>query len=96
MSHRGGVGGGLGGRNRCAAAEAPVSRRHKSRIFGMSNEQVLCIIHLCSIFHVEEKQSGLLEITAGGLLAPCDAPLQGTLRKRSSLWENVCISAHNP
>lgn len=35
---------------RCAGAEARVAP-HKARIFGMSNEQVLCIIHLCSIFH---------------------------------------------
>lgn len=41
--------------NRCAVTEAPVPL-HKARIFGMSNEQVLCIIHLCSIFHVEEQE----------------------------------------
>lgn len=99
MSRRGGVAEGGwsgGGGNRCAATEAPVPPLHKARIFGMSNEQVLCIIHLCSIFHAEEKQSGLLEITASGLLAPCDAPLRETLRERSSLWENVCVSAYNP
>lgn len=50
--------------NRCAAAEAPTPP-HKACIFGMSNEQVLCIIHLCSIFHGQEQESGFLE-SAGG------------------------------
>ena len=78
----------LGG-NRCAAAEAPVLP-HKARIFGMSNEQVLCIIHLCSIFHAEEQESGFFGVCWGGLsekkkkkkkknaaslLAQCGAPL---------------------
>lgn len=71
--------------NRCAATEAPVSL-HKARIFGMSNEQVLCIIYLCSIFHVEEQESGFRSLLGGGgclsenrlpaLLAQCGAPLQ--------------------
>lgn len=73
--------------NRCAAAEAPVPP-HKARIFGMSNEQVLCIIHLCSIFHVDEQQSGFWSLLGGlsgkrkkkkkaaSLLAQCDAPPQ--------------------
>lgn len=43
--------------NRCTTAEAPVPP-HKARIFGMSDEQVLCIIHLCSIFHVQEQEGG--------------------------------------
>lgn len=43
--------------NRCTTAEAPVPP-HTPRIFGMSDEQVLCIIHLCSIFHVQEQESG--------------------------------------
>lgn len=43
--------------NRCTTAEVPVPP-HKARIFGMSDEQVLCIIHLCSIFHVQEQESG--------------------------------------
>lgn len=51
--------------NRCAVTEAPVPL-HKARIFGMSNEQVLCIIHLCSIFHVEEQEEWVLESARGG------------------------------
>lgn len=43
--------------NRCTTTEAPVLL-HKTRIFGLSNEQVLCIIHLCSIFHVVAQESG--------------------------------------
>lgn len=50
--------------NRCAAAEAPV-QPHKVCIFGMSNEQVLCIIHLCSIFHVQEQESGFWSLLGG-------------------------------
>lgn len=51
--------------NRCAVTEAPVPL-HKARIFGMSNEQVLCIIHLCSIFHGEEQEEWVLESAGGG------------------------------
>lgn len=68
--------------NRCDAAEAPVPL-HKERIFGMSNEQVLCIIHLCSIFHVQEQESGFWSLLGGllekkkaaSLLAQCGVPL---------------------
>lgn len=55
------------GGNRCAAAEAPVLP-HKARIFGMSNEQVLCIIHRCSIFHAEEQESGFFGVCWGAFL----------------------------
>lgn len=86
--------------NRCAAAEAPVPP-HKARIFGMSNEQVLCIIHLCSIFHVEEQASGfwsllgaLLEKKAASLLAQCGAPLQEVCQ-RDPVSRNVCVSGHD-
>lgn len=74
--------------NRCAAAEVPV-QPHKVCIFGMSNEQVLCIIHLCSIFHVQEQESGFLNLLGGlsepeGLLPQCGTPLQ------VSQWDPIC------
>lgn len=82
--------------NRCTATEAPVPP-HKACIFGMSNEQVLCIIHLCSIFHVQEQESGFWSLQGGSfckkaasLLAQCGAPLQ-----EASQWElsskTVCL-----
>lgn len=52
--------------NRCAAADALVPL-HKARIFGMSNEQVLCIIYLCSIFYVQEPGRGIFRVCWGGL-----------------------------
>lgn len=87
--------------NRCATAEAPVPP-HKARIFGMSNEQVLCIIHLCSIFHVQEQESGfwsllggLSEKKAASLLAQCGAPLQEVSLYWDPVSRNVCLSYVN-
>lgn len=50
--------------NRCAVADAPVPL-HKACIFGMSNDQVLCIIHLCSIFYVQERENGFWSLLGG-------------------------------
>lgn len=51
--------------NRCAAAaEAPVPWQKALR-FGMSNEQVLCIIHPCSIFHAWEQDRRLRDSGIG-------------------------------
>lgn len=87
--------------NRCAATEAPVPL-HKARIFGMSNEQVVCIIHLCSIFHVEEQESGFWSLLgalsgkrAASLLAQCGAPLQ-ELSQWDPVFGNVCVSVYDP
>lgn len=67
--------------NRCTATEASVLP-HNACIFGMSNEQVLCIIHLCSIFHVHEQEIGCGVYQGWGcegggfarLLAQCASP----------------------
>lgn len=76
--------------NRCAAAEAPVPP-HKARIFGMSDEQVLCIIHLCSIFHVQEQESSFgvyWGVEWGGWRGPLpDCWLSVVLLLRRSLSE---------
>ena len=81
----------LGG-NRCAAAEAPVLP-HKARIFGMSNEQVLCIIHLCSIFHAEEQESGFFGVCWGGLSEKKKKKKKKCCQPSSSVW---CTSQQDP
>lgn len=70
--------------NRCAA---PVLA-HKGRIFGMSNEQVLCIIHLCSIFHVEEQESGFWSLLRA-VSALC-APLQEVFQCDQIFGNDLC------
>lgn len=68
--------------NRCAVAEAPVLL-HEACIFGMSNEQVLCIIHLCSIFHVQEQESGFWSLL-GEMVGV--GGLSGKKKRLPALW----------